>query len=78
MEKNDFEGKVHHVSLDILNREYEIEVSINNIIYLLKLHKIDYNLISKLSPGILIKFKGILDKDKKELKNLEDVWIKLA
>jgi len=78
MEANSFEGIVHNVLLDILRRDYEIEVIINEVIYSLKLHGMDYNLISKLKPGNPIKFKGILDKEKKEMKSFEDIWVKIA
>lgn len=78
MEINSFEGIVHNVFLDIIKREYEIEVTIYNETYLLKLHGMDYNLISKLKSGNPIKFKGIMDKEKKEIRNAEDVWVRLV
>ena len=75
---NIYEGKVGNTLSDITKREYEIKVNINNMIYLLKLHGMDYGLIGELKEGTCIKFKGILDKKKKEIISPEDIWIRLG
>ena len=80
MEINNYEGIIHKKgTLKRYNQKYRVKVkiNINNEIYSLKLHGMDANLIVSLKEKMSIKFKGILDKEKKEIKNYEDVWIKI-
>lgn len=78
MESNNYEGKIHEIFLDITQSKYQIKVKINDNIFLLKLQGMGYRLIDGLRKEDPIRFKGILDKDKKEIKSPEDVWVKLA
>ncbi len=81
MEKRNIEGVVEKVISDFTRGRYEIEVKISDAVYSIRLqdYKIDYEVIHRLdmNPKKLIRLKGILDSETKEVKEPEDIWIKL-
>jgi len=75
-ELKELKGLIKHSRHDITRGYNEYDIEIDNLIYKLKIKSYWEDIFGKLE-GRKIKLKGILDIDKREIRNPTNIWIKL-
>ncbi len=73
-----FEGKIENAFHDITKRNSVLDINMDGEIFKLNFNHAETKITWYIDTNHIIRFNGTINKEKKEINNISEIWVKIV